>query len=131
MREIIVFIDEMTDYKVDDEGYNGVLIKTNKQEILLLISSGQSCCEQAGYLTSEDDQKTFEGAEILSIETVDEGFTPKMVEAGIELDAGGIVFVNINTSKGTLQFAAYNSQNGYYGHTVKIISHQLNHEDYV
>ena len=32
------------------------------------------------------------------------------------------MFVNINTSNGALQFAAYNEHNGYYGHEAVVIS---------
>ena len=42
---------------------------------------------------------------------------------------GGVMFVNITTSKGVLQFVAYNEHNGYYGHSACVISKQLNHEE--
>lgn len=35
---------------------------------------------------------------------------------------GEAMFINFETSKGTLQFTLYNSHNGYYGHTAKVIS---------
>ena len=37
-------------------------------------------------------------------------------------------FIDINTSVGKLQFAIYNTHNGYYGHEVEIKSTQLTHE---
>lgn len=39
------------------------------------------------------------------------------------------MFVNIETSKGTLQFVAYSNHNGYYGHVTRVISQQLNHKE--
>ena len=47
------------------------------------------------------------------------------------LDKEEVMFINIETSKGTLQFAVYNCHNGYYGHAVKVISEQLNVETYL
>jgi tRNA(Ile2) C34 agmatinyltransferase TiaS len=41
---------------------------------------------------------------------------------------GGVMFVNIETNEGTLQFVAYNEHNGYYGHIAKVQSMQLSHE---
>jgi len=43
---------------------------------------------------------------------------------GVDVDyddddkATSTMFINIDTSEGLLQFAAYNSHNGYYGHSV-------------
>ena len=39
-----------------------------------------------------------------------------------DLDAGSAMFINVETTKGLLQFAAYNEHNGYYGHGVKLVS---------
>ena len=41
---------------------------------------------------------------------------------------GGVMFVNIETDRGVLQFVAYNQHNGYYSHEAKVISKQLNYE---
>lgn len=112
---------------------DGFLITTTEQEIWLGIDNGYSCCEQWGYLISEDDTQKFIGAELRSIATTDtnrtsQQFNTKWEDGGISLDDGEVVFVDLNTSEGTLQFAAYNSHNGYYGHTVTIKSKQLNAE---
>jgi hypothetical protein len=51
-------------------------------------------------------------------------------EDGLLLDdETSTIFVNIETSRGTLQFIAYNRHNGYYGHKVKIDSIQLDFEE--
>ena len=39
-----------------------------------------------------------------------------------DLDAGSAMFINVETTRGLLQFAAYNEHNGYYGHEVKLVS---------
>jgi hypothetical protein len=43
-------------------------------------------------------------------------------------DEGGIMFVNLDTDKGKLQFVAYNRHNGYYGHSAAVECRQLTHE---
>lgn len=114
---------------------DGYKIVTDQQEITLLISNGQDCCEDWGYLLTEDEADKYIGAELLGIELTDLNRTNHTFadwrEEGydgpnnISLDAGDVMFVDIKTSKGTLQFAAYNGHNGYYGHTVEIVSNQL------
>lgn len=39
-----------------------------------------------------------------------------------DLDAGSAMFINVETTKGLLQFVAYNEHNGYYEHEVKLVS---------
>lgn len=106
--------------------YDGFTIITDKQTIQLGISNDQCCCESFGYLMSEDDIQSFLGAELKSIIKVDQGLNEKCIEAGSNLDLGGAMFVNLETSKGLLQFVAYNGHNGYYGHEAVVISTQLN-----
>lgn len=100
---------------------DGYKIKTDKQEILLLISNGQSCCEQWGYFISNDDFKDFIGATITEIKA---GDTNLNLTKLVDTYDGDSAFVNIETNKGTLQFVAYNSHNGYYGHSYYIVSNQ-------
>ncbi len=134
--ETILAIEELTNYDADPKdysSYDGWQITTNKQIIRLLISNCQSCCENWGYLLSEDDTSAFVGSNLLDIKRVDEDMAvasirPNLPEYG--WDSGGAVFINIETSAGLLQFVAYNSHNGYYGHTVLIGSETLViHED--
>jgi len=103
---------------------SGYSIVTNKQEIKFGISNDQSCCENWGYFSSNDDFDEFIGSEILSIEMVDSAINVKKLESE-QVDIDDCIFVNIKTSVGLLQFAVYNEHNGYYGHNVKLISEQL------
>ena len=71
---------------------------------------------------SEDDFADFIGAQLIDIKIVDTALNVTELKMEDELkggglDAGDTMFVNINTSEGLLQFVAYNSHNGYYGHT--------------
>lgn len=123
--ETILNIDE-----VRIGGQSGFAITTNDQVITMLIDDYQSCCESWGYFMSEDDIQRFVGSFITDVTLTDISLnTHKLEESGFYEDAGGVIFVNINTSYGTLQFVAYNAHNGYYGHTVNVSSKQLKHEE--
>jgi hypothetical protein len=115
--------------------YDGFKITTSEQEILLLISNDQSCCESWGYFLSEDDFDKFIGAELREVSITDTNLTSRQVGRdvpyegdNISVDEGDVMFVNLNTNKGVLQFVAYNAHNGYYGHTARVVSKQLQHE---
>lgn len=101
--------------------YDGYIITTDKQVVRMGISNGQSCCEQFGYLMSEDDVQSFVGSELLSVQVVDEALNKRSIE-DIEGSDTYLMFINIETSNGLLQFVAYNSHNGYYGHTAFVES---------
>lgn len=126
MEKILKIKEETFTIKDHYSDFDGFVIVTDKQDIKVGVSNSQSCCESFGCLISNDDVGEFIGAELLSIERVDEGLNTKMIDAGKCLDEGGAIFVNFNTSKGKFQIVAYNSHNGYYGHTAVIISQQLN-----
>ena len=113
-----------------DTGYNGYEIKTNEQVIKLQISNGQSCCESYGHFMSEDDLDEFIGADLISVSIVDDALEKVKLEHADELEVydGGVMFVNLETSKGLLQFVAYNAHNGYYGHEAKVVSRQVTKE---
>jgi len=100
----------------------GFEITTDKQVIRMGISEGQSCCEHTGFFMSEDDLDQFIGADLISVETVDTCLVPKKMEDFYE---GGTMFVNFTTNRGVLQFTAYNSHNGYYGHDAVVECEQL------
>lgn len=139
MKEIINKIEEVYDWKPEGEHshHEGFKISTNKQDIYITVSGGQCCCEDAGYLSSNDNLEEFIGAELLDIKQVDEALNAKEVPkdsyASSEYfwDGGGIIFINLETSKGTAQFAVYNRHNGYYGHSVSVKSNQLSIEDFL
>lgn len=112
---------------------SGYAITTNEQVIKLLIDDEQSCCENFGYFMSEDDFNDFIGAQLIDIKITDtelkEGLLEKYdLDIESEYFEGDVMFVDIVTSKGTLQFVAYNEHNGYYGHEAKVISKQINHD---
>lgn len=100
-------------------GYDGFVIEmTDGTDIKMGISNYQSCCENWGYLMSEDNLDDFIGAYIYSIEGVGQALEHVQVPSIYE---GGIMFINISTSKGLLQFVAYNGHNGYYSHDAVVI----------
>ena len=130
MEKITAIIEEEFKLSKDDwESYEGVTIITDKQKIYLGISSGQCCCEDYGYITSEDDYTDYIGAEIKNVYVTD----TLMNSIDLDMDdfdyGGGAIFINIETNKGTLQFVAYNAHNGYYGHDVRVKSSQLDMEN--
>lgn len=131
--EKILSIEETT-LKDRYTEYAGYAITTDKQVIKLLIDDEGQCCESWGYFMSEDDFSEFIGSEINDISITDTALNTTLLEKhdvnpDDEWFDGGIMFVNINTNKGTLQFVAYNDHNGYYGHEARVISEQLNHDE--
>lgn len=121
--EIIKEIKEYCDK--DKEGF---VIVTDKQKIKILIDSYQSCCEQWGYITSEDDFEDYIGSELLEISLTDDALQStilKLAADGVSSEYTDCMFINVNTSKGLLQFTLYNSHNGYYSHRATIRSTQL------
>lgn len=134
--EIIQDIEETT-FKVTldwEQEYEGFVITTNKQKIQLGISSGQSCCETYGYFMSHDDLSEYIDSKLIDINITDTALqTHEMYDTLTDSEGftyeGGVMFVNIDTDKGRLQFVAYNQHNGYYSHNALVKSTQLNHED--
>ena len=129
--ETILSIEE---YDVMGYDYSGYVIATDKQKIKLLIDNYQQCCETTGYFLSEENVSDFIGSKLFGIKITDTELKEGLLEKN-ELDEdyfeGGIMFVDIDTSNGTLQFIAYNEHNGYYGHEAKVVSEQLNHTGYL
>lgn len=117
-------------YESDDVygGYFGFEIKTTDQIIKIGIDNSQSCCEDWGCVTTNDDLASFIGARIVAISVTDKILMNTKIEALEYLDAGGVMFVNLETTIGLLQFVAYNAHNGYYGHDAVLVSKQLNKE---
>lgn len=126
MTEKIIVITEY----LDRNGQEGFKIITSEQEILLSIDNLQDCCENWGYFWCNDDPQEFVGAKVLEVTLTDTALNTKKVnDEADELDAGGIMFVNIVTDAGVLQFTAYNSHNGYYGHEARVSCRQLTHSE--
>lgn len=130
--EKILNIEQIENHKIEDKDYpgysdtyDGFKVTTDKQEIFVLISNNQSCCESWGYLSTVENPKDYVGADLLKIEVVDKDLNKEPVY----YYDGGAMFVNFETSKGLFQLTVYNSHNGYYGHAAKLISNQLNKEE--
>jgi hypothetical protein len=119
--ETILKIEETT---FDDK--DGFVITTNKQSIKLGIYNGQHCCEKWGYFMSEDDISDFIGAKLIDVKITDVLLKQSEVFDVDKIYEGGVMFVNIETDKGLLQFVTYNEHNGYYVHETCVISKELN-----
>lgn len=111
------------------QSFDGFQIITDLQTIQIGISNIQCCCESFGCIITNDETKEFIGAELKSLAIVDTALNNKKIEELEYLDRGGVMFVNLETSEGLLQFVAYNAHNGYYGHEAVLVSKQLNHEE--
>jgi len=112
----------------DDDGYEyeGFRIVTvsnsgKERTITFVIDNDQRCCEQWGYITSDDDFDSFIGSSIKNIVEVDILYNSKIIEEIDDCECCSAAFLNIETEDGrTLQFVLYNGHNGYYGHQYKI-----------
>ena len=111
MNEPIGTIQSIVD---TDEGY---IIKTSGDEVRLYMNMDQHCCESPGYFMSEDDLDQFIGTTLIRVEVTDEALNTVKVPYFYD---GGVMFVNIHTDKGLLQFVAYNEHDGYYSHFAKV-----------
>lgn len=132
--EKILRIEETTFQKEkgDWQTFEGFQIVTDKQKINLGICNSQSCCENWGYFISNDDIAEFTNSDLLSIEITNTALNTKTFNEKNEvdlIDEGSMMFVNIVTNKGLLQFVAYNEHDGYYGHDAIVMSNQLNFEE--
>lgn len=128
-------IIEIKDYD-EGEGYSGFEVVTDKQSIKMFIDNIQSCCERWGYFWCNENPQDFVGAELRSVILTDTELNQAQMKAN-DLNPsdkwfeGGVMFVNLETDKGTLQFVAYNDHNGYYGHEAKVQCTQLMHASYL
>lgn len=122
--EIIKNIKEVSDVYFDNEWdtYDGYCIETDSRQLYFVINNGQDCCENWGYLSSEDDFGSFIGSELKNVYVTDSELGIIVSNMKEDLDAGSAMFINVETTRGLLQFAAYNEHNGYYGHEVKLVS---------
>lgn len=142
--EKILKIEEVTDVKLGNTGtatdkvslgihqmlgvlmgytsYDGYKVTTSEHEYNILIDNGQNCCESWGYFASEDNFEDFIGKRLVSVELTDTALNNTKVEESGYYDGedeGGIQFVDFKIDNGAvLQFAVYNSHNGYYGHPI-------------
>lgn len=128
--EKILRIEE-TNFKTGKESwqsFEGFQIVTDLQTIKIGISDSQCCCESFGCIITNDETSDFINAGLLGLSLTDTALNNKKIEELEYLDSGDAMFVNLETSEGLLQFVAYNSHNGYYGHDAVLISKKLNVE---
>ena len=99
----------------EKQGYNkmeGLCITTDKGSIKLLIDNQSCCCETWGaeFLETPDDISKHIGATLLSVEAISISSPRDDDEEANETQ------LRITTSAGIIQYAVYNSHNGYYSH---------------
>ena len=128
-KEIIQEIVEIT-----EGAASGYEVITTSQRITLSIDSYQSCCENWGYFWCNDDVAQFVGAALHDVKLTDSALHPaKLPQEGVDPSTryfeGGLMFVDLITDRGTLQFVAYNEHNGYYAHDASVKCSQLQHDE--
>lgn len=106
----------------------GYVVTTDKQVIRMGIDGDPQCCEVWGHFASEDDFDQFIGAELLRINLVDQALRVYELK---ESEYACLMFVNLETDRGVLQFVVYNDHNGYYSHQAFVESEQLSHSEYI
>lgn len=101
---------------------DGYKVRTEQHVFHVLINNEQSCCEDWGYLASDDRLDAFIGVELVGIELTDTALNKEKVDEAAKygFDDGGIQFVDFVTDRGTFQLAVYNAHNGYYGHGILV-----------
>lgn len=77
---------------------------------------------------TNDSPIDFLGAEIYGVSITNACL---VTEKAPDIYEGSVMYVNIETSEGTLQFTAYNEHNGYYSHTALVESPFLCHKEYL
>ena len=110
----------------DDEdthcyNWSGYEIITTTYVHNFTIQNGDQCCELWGCLLTNDNKEDFIGASVKDINFTTLGHLDKKKFNIDRMDDDGdeVVFINVETDRGTLQFVAYTMHNGYYGHEVK------------
>lgn len=132
METIKKIYEDTWKYDNNYSGYDGFIIETDKQVIRLGIDNGQSCCEDWGYIASEDNFEDFVNSNLISINEVSTALEVNKIKLGTEyVCEGSAVFINVETTKGTLQFVLYNEHNGYYSHHYRIDSTQFDEDGYL
>lgn len=101
--------------------YDGFKITTRKGDIYFLINNGSQCCENWGYMSTDDNLDQYIGSDLLKIELTGINLTTKDFFEYIEDDE--IQFVTVTTSAGVFQLAVYNAHNGYYGHSIYLFQY--------
>lgn len=124
MAEKITKIEEV--YRWVDECV-GFKVTTDTREFFVLLNDDAHCCERWGTIMSEDNPQEFVGADLIDAYVTDSQLKRGMIEPFLHAEDDRrydrnmhLLFVNFDTSKGTLQFVLYNAHNGYYGHLARV-----------
>lgn len=127
--ETILKIEEVFDRETDMGGHcarcDGFVVRTDRQTIELLVENAHYCCETWGYFISEDDTSGFVGARLLDVRVTDEELLPGKVAEATADPVTSVMFIDLMTDRGVLQFTAYNAHNGHYGHMAVVRSEQV------
>lgn len=111
------------------QNYDGYKVETDEGVFFIVIENDSQCCENWGYLSSNDELHEFEGSELYSVNIVDTKL--ETVEDVCSYE-GDCMFVNLETSGGTLQLVCYNEHNGYYGHHAMLLAGEKEiHSEYL
>jgi len=135
--------EEKLPLSLENSRMEGYKIVTNKQAIFILIEAERFCCEGWGYdacsskgiITSDDDFNDFIGAELIDVAIISPEnhkeikIYSELLDISYNHEEDNAEFVNLNTTNGLLQFAVYNSHNGYYGHDIYIKFNNTEIED--
>jgi hypothetical protein len=129
-------ITEIKDYEAKEDNIHvaGFEVLTDKQSIKLYIDNDAKCCENWGHFWCNENPHDFIGAELRDVTLTNKALNKEVMQAKgpnhvYKLFEGEVMFVNLETDRGTLQFVAYNEHNGYYGHDAKVQCNQLTHEE--
>lgn len=105
--------------------YDGYELETDKNKFYILIENEQNCCEDWGYLSTNDNIKDYIGKTIKKVVLTDTNLSNKEFDELEYLDCGGVQFVTFYLTDGDiLQLAVYNAHNGYYGHNIIIAQNE-------
>lgn len=130
-------ITEIAEFEDQEDGrvkHSGYKVYTTQQSITLCIKGGQRCCERFGYFWCNENPDEFIGANLLSVRVTDDALSEGVLKEN-DLDRstkyfqGRVMFINLETDRGTLQFVAYNEHNGFYGHEALVKCSQLDYSE--
>lgn len=101
----------------DSIRYEGYVIECENNSVLIGVDDNPQCCETYGCLSNRNDLSYYIGSELLSVEEVLFNDCIYKIKNPERTD---VMFVNVNTSLGTLQLALYNEHRDSCEHHVSI-----------
>ena len=119
----ILNIEEVINIQLDcqpeEKYFDGIKIETEDEEIYFVIDNYQLCCENWGkYLYTSEDVKEYIDADYLGYDTGTSNAVMECLKKKYIYYPSDVCFLNIHTSNGDIDYAVYNSHNGYYSHAV-------------